>query len=89
MNKKIEIEFSEQDLVEIRDGEEMNWNYDGIEVTIFNEWTSDYDVEDIPEASATHIFIDLTESDIEELIRGEEFDWTYEGIDCHLFNSSI
>jgi hypothetical protein len=89
MNKKIEIGFCESDLVELRDGSEMNWNFDGIEVTIFNEWTSDYDIEDIPEASPTHLFIDLTEGDIEDLIRGETFDWTFEGVDCLLFNSSM
>ena len=89
-NQKIEIEFSDEDLHELKNGEEFQWTFDGITVNLFNEWTSDYDTDnEIEGESPTNLFIGLTESDIAELMDGEEFDWTYQTIDCHLYNQDF
>ena len=36
-NKEIYIEFTEQDLQELQEGEEFNWRYDGVEVNLYKE----------------------------------------------------
>lgn len=35
--RKIEIPFSENDLQELLDGKKFNWEFDNVEVKIFNE----------------------------------------------------
>jgi len=87
--QKTLIQFSEGDLIDLQNGKEFTWNYDGVDVTLFNEWTSDRDIENIPEASPTNVFIDLTESDIAELREGEEFEWSFQDIDFLLVNEDF